>query len=54
MWMIRHFGPVKAVRYERLRRKGVKIDWRVAFTPDELAVLSEHFDPAPWLDADHG
>ena len=48
LWMIRRFGLRRTLRYERQRRAGVEIDYARAFSPDELAVISEHFDPAPW------
>lgn len=48
IWMVREFGIRSTVRYERKRRRGVIIDYAEIFSPAELAILGEHFDPAPW------
>lgn len=48
IWMVRRFGIRSTVLYERKRRRGVIIDYAEIFSPAELAILGEHFDPAPW------
>lgn len=46
--MIRRYGLRLYLRYERARRSGVTVDYSEVFTKDELAVIAEHTDPAPW------
>lgn len=48
LFLIRMLGVRGAWRYERDRRAGMTINYADAFSPDELAVIGEHFSPAPW------
>lgn len=43
LWFIRRYGLRRYVRYERARRAGVMVDYSSIFTPNELAILEEHF-----------
>jgi hypothetical protein len=46
--MIRKFGWRSWRTYQRARREGWIVNYGAIFTRDELAILGEHFAPAPW------
>lgn len=48
VFLIRKVGVRRSLAYELDRRRGRTLDYAAALNRDELAVLGERFDPAPW------
>lgn len=42
IWMIRKYGIKRYLRYQKLRREGIEIDYSKIFSPNEFTLLEEH------------